>query len=138
MNAPPDVETPEPLARSGVRDIQQQAPAQPSTHASQRQRLPAFGRALRDGINAGLRPHKLGGGVVVVSRWDDAQGAAPARVVCPPDEPAASFDFSFLAGLDVLVLVPLADELHGEALAAAIRDAGAALVVLVANREGDE
>lgn len=138
VNAPPDVETPEPLARSGVEGIQQQQRSQRSSHSQHRQRLPAFGCALRDAINAGLRPHKLGGGVLVASGWDDAKAAAPARVVCPSPEPAESFDFSFLAGLEVLVLVPQSDELYGEALAAAIRDAGAALVVLAVNREPDE
>jgi hypothetical protein len=132
------VKTPEPLARPGVEGIQQQAHQQPSSRLPRAQRLPAFGRMLRDAFNAGLRSHKLGGAVVVVSSWDDAKAAAPARVVCPASEPPDSFDFAFLAGLDVLVLVPLADELHGEALAAAIRDAGAALVVLAVNREPDE
>mgnify|MGYP000950580429 CR=1 FL=1 len=123
---------------AGARAIQDYRQSKTTAPERRPQRLPAFGRALRDAFKAGLSPCKLGGGVVVVSSWDDARGAAPARVVCPPDEPAESFDFSFLAGLDVLVLVPLADELHGEALAAAIRDAGAALVVLAVNREPDE
>ncbi len=108
------------------------------TEAPQRaQRLPAYGRELRDAIQAGYRPRWLGGGIVVTSDWNYARAARGARLVCMPDEPAAAYDFTFLRGCDVLVLVPEADELHGEALRAAIRDAGASTVVLAVNREGE-
>jgi len=80
---------------------------------------------------------KAGGGIVVTSDWRYARAFAPGRLVCPAGEPVDSFDFAYLAGTDVLILVPESDEQHGEALAAAIRDAGAALVVLAVNRESE-
>lgn len=102
--------------------------------AIRRQRLPAFGRRLRAALEAGYRPWKGGGCVIVTSHWDFARGFDPGRVVCPPDEPVDNFDFAFLRGLEVLVLVPEADDIHGEALLAAIHSAGAALGHLTVNR----
>lgn len=99
------------------------------------QRLPAYGRRLRDALVAGYRPKMAGGGIIVTSDWTYARAFAPGRLVVPASEHPGQFDFSFLHGCDVVVVVPAADELHGEALVAAIRDAGAALVVLAVNRE---
>lgn len=100
------------------------------------QRLPAYGRRLRDALEAGYRPWKAGGSIIVTTAWNYARGFDPARLVCPSDERIAEYDFAFLRGLEVLVLVPESDELHGEALRTAIFNAGAALVVLAVNREG--
>ena len=99
------------------------------------QRLPAFGRQLRDAIRAGLRPRKLEGAVLVTTRWDYALAAAPARLVCPPEYPTCEFDFALLAGLQVVVLVPSVDATRGALIAARIREMGATLVVLAVNRE---
>jgi hypothetical protein len=74
---------------------------------------------------------------VVTSDWGYARGFAPGRVVVPPDEPAGEFDFGFLRGCDVVVVVPEADQVHGEALRAAIQYAGARLVALAVNRESE-
>ena len=105
--------------------------------ATKRQRLPAFGRRLRAALDAGYRPRKGGGSVMVTSHWDFARAFDPARVVCPPGEPVDDYDFTFLRGLEILVLVPKADELHGKALCTAIRNAGATLVHLAVHRWGE-
>ena len=128
-----DVKTPGRCSGPGVEVERERKPAHPSAPAARRQRMPAYGRALRDALRAGLRPNKLGGAVLITSDWTCARAAAPARLVCPPDE-GADWSFDWLAGVEVLVLVPERDELHGERLAAALRDAGAALVVLAVHR----
>jgi hypothetical protein len=99
-----------------------------------RPRLPAFGRRLRDAIEVGYMPWKGGGCIVVTTEWDYARGFDPGRVVCPSGEPVDAYDFTFLHGCDVIVLVPEADEIQGEALTAAIRSVGASLVVLSIDR----
>ncbi len=104
---------------------------------SRAQRLPAFGRRLRDAVEAGYRPLNAGGGIVVTTSWRYARAFDPGRIVCPPCEPAAEFDFGFLRGCEIIVLVPEVDEVHGEALVTAIRNAGALLVVLAVNRSGE-
>lgn len=101
------------------------------------QRLPAFGRQLREALRVGLRPRKLQGAVLVTTRWDYAVAAAPARLVCPPNLPICEFDFALLAGLEVVVLVPSVDAARGAMIAARIRDMGATLVVLAVNREDE-
>lgn len=94
------------------------------------QRLPAYGRRLRAALDAGYRPRFGGGAVIVTTEWDFARSFDPGRVVCPSNVLAAGWDFRFLIGCDVVVLVPECDEILGEALVASIRDAGARLVVL--------
>ena len=111
-------------------------PTEGSATERRAQRLPAYGRRLRDAIQAGYRPCKGGGGVIVTSDWTFARAFHPARVVCPPGEAPESFDFGFLRGIDVCVLVPEVDVLHGEALRTALLSAGAALVALAIVREG--
>jgi len=54
--------------------------------------------------------------------------------VCPPEDGADEYDFAFLNGCEVVVLVPERDEPHGRRLLARIRDAGAKLAVLSVNR----
>ena len=107
----------------------------PSTHS---QRLPAYGRRLRDALRAGLRPCKGGGTIVVTTQWDYACAFDPGRLVCPTDTPATSYDFAYLVGCPVVVVVPRHEQVFGESLAAVIRDAGASLVVLSLNPEDDE
>ena len=131
-----ETKAPDPLARSGARSNGRKLRVEDSVPGRERQgRIPAFGRALRDAIRAGNRPRCLGGGVIVTTDWRYASAAHGARLVCPPGEPAKSWALDFLAGLDVLVLVPSDDARHGAALAEAIRDAGAALVVLLVDHE---
>lgn len=100
-----------------------------------RKKLPAYGRALKAALTAGLRPRKAGGGIVVTTDWNYARAFDPGRIVCPPGEPVERYDFSFLAGCPVVVVVPARDERYGELLVAHLRDAGASLVVLAVNRE---
>src|SRR5579862_472376 len=99
-----------------------------------RQRLPAFGRRLKTALDAGMRPAKGGGSIIVTSDWDYARAFDPGRVVCPPEDGADEYDFAFLNGCEVVVLVPERDEPHGRRLLARIRDAGAKLAVLSVNR----
>ncbi len=99
------------------------------------QRLPAFGRQLKAALDLGLRPRAGGGCVIVTSEWNYALAFDPGRVVCPPSDSPDQFTFGFLRGVEVIVLVPEQDEIHGERLVAHIRDAGAKLVVLSVNRE---
>lgn len=108
------------------------------TEATRRaQRLPAYGRRLKAALDRGMKPRRGSGGIVVTTRWDYARAFDPARVVCPPGDPLDGYDFRFLRGRDVVVLVPAADEICGEELRAVISDAGASLVVLVVNREDE-
>ena len=100
-----------------------------------RQRLPAHGRQLKAALDAGLRPLKGGGSIIVTSHWDYARAFDPGRVVCPPEDSPDVYDFAFLNGCEVVVLVPERDESHGNRLLARIRDAGAKLAVLAVNRE---
>jgi hypothetical protein len=100
-----------------------------------RLRLPAHGRQLKAALDAGLRPRKGGGTIIVTSEWDYARAFDPGRVVCPPSDPVDGFDFTFLSGCEVVVLVPARDELYGQALLARIRDAGSKLAVLAINPE---
>ncbi len=121
---------------TGARAVQDYRQSKTTAPERRAQRLPAYGRRLRDALAAGYRPKKAGGGIVVTSHWGYARAFHPGRLVCPPSDPVDEWDFGFLRGCDVVIVVPESDELHGEALHAAIRDAGAALVVLAVNREG--
>lgn len=109
-------------------------PSQYKSTRTEKQRLPAFGRQLRDALEAGYLPGKLGGGVLVTSSWNTSRGCDPARVVAPPTRPACSYDFRFLRGLEVVVLVPASDEAFGQELRSAVATGGASLAVLAVNR----
>ena len=103
--------------------------------AATRLRLPAHGRQLKAALDAGMRPAKGGGSIIVTSHWDYARAFDPGRVVCPPEDSPDDYDFSFLNGCEIVVLVPERDEPHGKRLLARIREAGAKLAVLSVNRE---
>jgi len=103
--------------------------------AATRQRLPAYGRQLKAALDAGLRPVKGGGTIIVTTEWNYARAFDPGRVVCPPDDSPSDYDFAFLNGCEVVVLVPELDEPRGRQLLDCIRDAGAKLAVLSVNRE---
>ncbi len=106
--------------------------------AQVRRRLPAYGRQLKAALDRELRPRKGGGSIVVTTEWDYAQYFDAGRVVCPPGDSADEFDFTFLAGCEVIVLVHERDEPHGRLLLARIKEAGAKLAVLSVNREVEE
>ena len=132
-----DVETPGRCSGPGVERAQQQGPANRSEMSGRAQRLPAYGRLLRDALAAGYRPRRCGGGIIVTSDWGYARAAAPARLVVPRDDSPDDLDFTFLRGCEVAVIVPPRDEVHGELLLAAILDAGAKLAYLGINWEDE-
>ena len=96
-----------------------------------RHRLPAYGRAAKARLVAGLRPVAGGGAIVVTTDWDYATPFA--RLVCAPEEPMDRWDFSYLRGTEVIILVPERYRLIGQHLTEQVRLAGAALAVLVVN-----
>jgi hypothetical protein len=91
-------------------------------------RLPAYGRDIKVGLAAGLRPVFGGGGFIVTTHWDYAKPFA--RLICRPDVPVREWDFSFLRGCEVLVLVPEVHRVIGAELQARLKEAKASLVVL--------
>jgi hypothetical protein len=93
-------------------------------------RLPAYGRQLKAALDAGLRPRKGGGCIIVTSEWEYARAFDPGRVVCPVSESPDSYDFTFLNGCEAIVLVHECDEVHGEALLAKVKDARASVATL--------
>ena len=98
-----------------------------------RRRLPAYGRSLKAHLTAGLRPIAGGGAIVVTTEWSYATPFA--RLVCSPDFPPDRWDFSYLRGTEVIVLVPQRYRSIGKGLTERVRQAGAALVVLAVNAE---
>ena len=113
-------------------------PTNPTAANEPAQRLPAYGRELSAALLAGYRPVPGGGCVIVTTRWDYATAFSPGRLVCPPDVPARAYDFAFLRGVEVAVVVPPCHRTYGEAVRAEIEAAGAALVVLAVNPEGEQ
>jgi hypothetical protein len=100
-------------------------------------RLPAYGRQLAAALDAGLRPRTGGGTIIVTTDWNYARAFSPGRVVCPPSDSPDEFEFTFLNGCEVIVLAHERDELHGEALLARIKDAGAKAATLSIVREAE-
>jgi hypothetical protein len=68
--------------------------------SARRQKLPAFGRELTELRRRGLVPNPPEVRVAIDS-WEWARGRT--RVVIAPDADPSTLDFSFVAGLDVLV-----------------------------------
>jgi len=101
----------------------------------QARRLPAYGRQLKAALDAGLRPRTGGGTIIVTTEWDYARAFSPGRVVCPPSDPPEDFDFAFLNGCEVIVLVHERDQPHGEALLACVKESGARAASLHLVRE---
>lgn len=80
--------------------------------ATQR-RLPAYGRQVRDNLNAGMVP-ALGGNTVAVCIGWPAQ-CVFAHVVCVRDErPADGWDFGFMAGVEAIVWFDYRDRTYAE------------------------
>ncbi len=95
---------------------------------AQRRRLPAFGRAIRANLLAGKRP-KIGGGCVcIVTDWTIRTPLA--QMVCESSIAAGSWDLTFLAGVEVLLLTRAPDVAQAETLRKALLDAGSPLVSL--------
>jgi hypothetical protein len=102
---------------------------------SYRQRLPAYGRQLKAALDSGYRPRKGGGTIIVTNDWSYARYFDGGRVVCPPNDSPDEYDFSFLNGCEIVVLVHERHEPHGRALLARILEAGPKLAALSVNRE---
>ena len=100
---------------------------------SAKRRLPAYGRSVKSRLESGLRPIVGGGTIVVTTEWNYA--APFTRLVCSPEIRTDNWDFSYLRGVDVVVLVPHEHRLVGERLSECIRQAHANLVVLAVNPE---
>jgi hypothetical protein len=95
---------------------------------AQRGRLPAFGRAIRANLLAGKRPRIGGGCVCIVTDWTIRTPLA--QMVCEPSEPVASWNLSFLAGVEVLLLTRATHAAYGQALRDAVLNVGSPLVSL--------
>lgn len=81
--------------------------------ASAQRRLPAYGRQIRDQLNAGMLPAVGGNTVSVCIGWP-ARGPF-AYVVCAPDErPAEGWDYDFLAGVETIVWFDRKDRSYAE------------------------
>jgi len=74
----------------------------------------------------GKRPQIGGGCVCIVTDWTIRTPLA--QMVCEPSVSAESWDLSFLAGIEVLLLTRARDAAYGEALHDALVDAGSPLV----------
>jgi hypothetical protein len=83
-------------------------------------RLPAYAGEVAQLLREGRRPRR--GLIVVSTEWRFVSGPFVC-VVCPRDTPPSTFDFAFLRGQDVLVLVPTADAPIGEQILEQIRAA---------------
>ena len=102
---------------------------------AQRRRLPAFGRTIRANLLAGQRPTIGGGCLCIVTDWSIRTPLA--QMVCEPSVPPESWDLTFLAGVEVLLLTRVPDTRYAEALRDALVDAGSPLVSLHVVPEAD-
>jgi hypothetical protein len=101
----------------------------------ERRRLPAFGRDIRAKLLAGKRPRVGGGCVCIATDWKIR--TALAQMVCESGLPIESWDLTFLAGVEVLLLTHAPDVAYAEALADALTVAGSPLVSLHVVAEAD-
>ncbi len=93
-------------------------------------RLPAYGRQVRDNLNAGRLPALGGNTVAVCIGW-------PARcvlthVVCLRDErPANEWNFDFLAGVESIVWFDRRDRSYAEEVRGELVKAGCPIVAML-------
>lgn len=93
-------------------------------------RLPPHGKQFADARARGLVPRRLGHGhLAVVLNWNERRTGAMPRLVLEGDP--ASFDLSFLAGLDVLLLHTRRDATRMADAVTALLNAGALHVEVV-------
>ena|ERR1700687_1827968 len=95
---------------------------------AQQRRLPAFGRAIRANLLASRRPCIGGGCICVTTDWTIRTPLT--QLVCEPSDPVASWNLTFLAGVEVLVLTRASDATYAETLCDALQDACSPLVSL--------
>lgn len=110
-------------------------PKPQSPAGSQRRRLPAFGRSIRANLLAGKRPRIGGGCVCITTDW--AIHTPIPQMVCEPIVPVRSWDLTFLAGVEVVLLTRAPDAAYAEALRDVLLDAGCPLVSLHVVPEAD-
>ena len=85
-------------------------------------RLPAYGRQIRNELNAGMRP-ALGNTVAVCIDWPER--CALAHVVCLPAERSPDeYDLTFLAGVATIVWFREHDRDYAEAVRARLVKVG--------------
>jgi hypothetical protein len=95
-------------------------------------RLPPYASEIAEARARGQAPRRYGTGHVCVSLdWNQTPSAGLPRVVLPPGEAPASFNWRFLAGLDVLVLYLDADDARVSDLVDALFRDGVARVECV-------
>jgi hypothetical protein len=98
-------------------------------NAIERRRFPAYGRDMRDNLDAGLRPVP-GNTIAVCIDWPER--CALAHVVCLPDErPADGYDFGFIAGVDTIVWFREPDRDYAETVQKELVKAGSPIVAML-------
>ena len=100
-------------------------------------RLPAYGRQVRDNLNAGRIPALAGNTVAVCIGWP-AQ-CVFAHVVCLRDEhPAEGWDFAFLAGVETIVWFDRQDRSYAEEVSRELVKAGCPIVAMLQLPGGEQ
>lgn len=99
------------------------------TMATER-RLPAYGRQVRDNLNAGMLPAIGGNTVAVCIGWP--KQCLFTHVVCIRDErPADGWDFDFLAGVEAIVWFDRRDRTYAEDIRQQLLNAGCPIVAML-------
>ena len=99
--------------------------------------MPAYGRQVRDNLNAGRMPALGGNTIAVCVGW-------PARcvlayVVCAPEEcPADGWDFRFLAGVEPIVWFGRQDRTYAEQVRRELVKVGCPIVAMLQLPEDDQ
>jgi hypothetical protein len=100
-------------------------------------RLPAYGRQVRDSLNAGMLPAIGGNTVAVCIGWPAR--CVFAHVVCIRDERAADgWDFDFLAGVESIVWFDRRDRSYAEEVRHELVKAGCPIVAMLQLPEDEQ
>lgn len=93
-------------------------------------RLPAYGKRIRDKLNAGMLPAIGGNTVAVCIGWPVC--CVLAHVVCAPDErPADGWDFGFLTGVETIVWFGRQDRSYAQQVRRALVKVGCPIVAML-------
>jgi hypothetical protein len=105
--------------------------------ASVGRRLPAYGRQVRDNLNAGMLPAIGGNTVAVCIGWP---AHCPfAYVVCNRDErPAHGWEFDFLGGVESIVWFDRRDRSYAEEVRHELVKAGCPIVAMLQLPEDEQ
>lgn len=105
--------------------------------STQDRRLPAYGRQIRDNLNAGKLPALCGNTIAVCIGWPDQ--CVFAHVVCMRDErPANQWDFDFLAGMESIVWFDRRDRSYAEDVRRELVKAGCPTVAMLQLPEDEQ